>query len=278
MLKEAFNYRLITPAIGAEFLNFSCLPSSKKQGEALRKLLIDRKVLVFRDQELKPLDFLEFMRIFGEPYAEDLTPQDDNPPEVGVIKIRPNERQTINFWHMDYSFTEMPARILALHAQDIPPCGGDTLFTNLEAAYEGLDDETREQIDGLSGNHKMDVETQNAKNRWTRKELDEMEKAPPLQHPLVCTNPANKKKFLFVNVPIFCGSISEMQNYEGSQLLARLYHHAQRPEYSFRLTWEKNTIVVWENDHCLHYPVSDYYPHERKLLRVAIKGERRPAR
>ena len=69
-----------------------------------------------------------------------------------------------------------------------------------------------------------------------------------------------------------------MQNSEGNQLLARLYHHAQRPEYSFRLTWEKNTIVVWENDHYLHYPVSDYYPHERKLSRVAIKGERRPAR
>ena len=82
MLEEAVNYRLITPAIGAEFSNFSCLASSKKQGEALRKLLIDRKVLVFRDQELKPLDFLEFMRIFGEPYAEDLTPQDDYPPEV----------------------------------------------------------------------------------------------------------------------------------------------------------------------------------------------------
>ncbi|GIR04260.1 MAG: hypothetical protein CM15mP14_4780 [Rhodospirillaceae bacterium] len=40
MLKEAFNYRLITPAIGAEFLNFSCLPSSKKQGEAYVKSLL----------------------------------------------------------------------------------------------------------------------------------------------------------------------------------------------------------------------------------------------
>lgn len=39
---------------------------------------------------------------------------------------------------MDYSFTEMPSRIPALHAQDIPPCGADTLFTNLEAAYEGF--------------------------------------------------------------------------------------------------------------------------------------------
>ena len=105
MLKEAINYRVITPAIGAEFLNFSFLPSLKKQGEALCKVLIDRLVLVFRDQELKPLDFLEFIRIFGEPYAEDLTPQDDSPREVGVIKILPNERHTINFWHMYYSFT-----------------------------------------------------------------------------------------------------------------------------------------------------------------------------
>lgn len=108
---------------------------------------------------------------------------------------------------------------------------------------KGLNDERREQIAGLSGNHKMDVETQNAKNNWTRKELDEMEKASPLQHPLVCTNPANKKKFLFVNVPIFSESISEMQNSEGSQLLARRYHHAQRPEYSFRLTWEKIQLL-----------------------------------
>ena len=94
MLEETLNYRLITPAIGAEFLNFSCLPSSKNIEESLRKVLIDRKVLVFRDQELNPSDFLEFMRIFGEPYAEDLTPQDDNPPEVGVFKsVQTRDRQ-----------------------------------------------------------------------------------------------------------------------------------------------------------------------------------------
>ena len=34
-----------------------------------------------------------------------------------------------------------------------------------------------------------------------------------------------------------------MQNFEGSQLLARTYHHAQRPEYSFRLTWEKIPLL-----------------------------------
>jgi len=33
------------------------------------------------------------------------------------------------------------------------------------------------------------------------------------------------------------------------------------------------TLVAWENNHCLHYPVADYFPHERKLLRIAITGE-----
>ena len=97
------------------------------------------------------------------------------------------------------------------------------------------------------------------------------------RHPLVCLNPDNNKKYLFVNVPIFCGSIVGMENEEGDKLLSSLYHHAQRPEYSFRLTWSKGTIVVWENIHCLHYPVSDYFPHERKMLRVALKGERKPS-
>ena len=107
MLEEALNYRLITPAIGAEFLDFPNHQLTQKTADQLREALVDRKVLVFRNQKLKPNEFLEFMKIFGTPYAEDLKAQDDNPPEVGVIKIRPNERQTINFWHMDYSFTEM---------------------------------------------------------------------------------------------------------------------------------------------------------------------------
>jgi taurine dioxygenase len=266
----------ITPSIGAEVSGLDCSNVDPDNKETLRQILISRKVLVFRDQIISALEFLEFMKIFGFPYAEDLEPQDGNPAEVGVIKIKPNERQIINFWHMDYSFLEKPASVLSLYAEKIPPCGGDTLFTNLEAAYDSLGDDTKTEIDGLWTNHKLSVETQNAKNRWTKEELEKMDADAPIQHPLVCLNPDNNKKYLFVNVPIFCGSIVGMENEKGDKLLHNLYHHAQRPEFSFRLTWSKNTMVVWENIHCLHYPVSDYFPHERKMLRVALKGERKP--
>jgi taurine dioxygenase len=57
---------------------------------------------------------------------------------------------------------------------------------------------------------------------------------------------------------------------EGDALLRELYRHVQRPEFHFRLTWQPNTVVAWENNHTLHYPVSDYFPHERKLWRGVI--------
>ena len=269
-------YKLITPSIGAEITRFDCTSVTSEIAIELRKLLILRKALVFRDQAITPSEFLKFMKNFGNPYAEDIKPQDGNPPEIGVIKIQPAERQTINFWHMDYSFQEKPAPILALHAKQVPPCGGDTLFANLEAAYDGLEERIKIQISSLLANHKLSVQTQNAKNRWTKKELEEMDANPPIQHPLVCINPDNEKKFLFINVPIFCGSIVGMEVEKSSDLLSSLYRHVQQPEFNFRLVWSEDTLVVWENTHCLHYPVSDYFPHERKMLRVAIQGHRKP--
>lgn len=69
-----------------------------------------------------------------------------------------------------------------------------------------------------------------------------------------------------------------MADEEHSELLAfEAIRHVQRPEFHFRLTWETDTVVVWENTHCLHYPVSDYFPNERILWRVATQGKLRPA-
>ena len=87
MSQQLVDFRLITPAIGAEILNSKGKTMSASVARQLRQLLIDRKVLVFRNQDLNPREYLDFMRIFGEPYAEDLEPQDGNPSEVAVIKL-----------------------------------------------------------------------------------------------------------------------------------------------------------------------------------------------
>ena len=245
------------------------------QADALRAALIDRKALVFRDQALSTAQFADFMRIFGEPVREDLMVANGNPPEVGAIHIQRDERQRINFWHMDHSFREYPTPLLALYADTLPACGGDTLFASLEAAYEGLSDCLKARIQGLHTLHKV-TPTQNTKHRYSDEEFAAMERAPPVRHPLVGLNPANGRRFLFVNVPIYCRSIAEMPTAEGDALLAELYAHVQRPEFQFRLVWRPGTMIIWENMHCLHYPVADYFPHERRLWRVVIKATERP--
>ena len=265
----------ITPNVGAEVTDVDLTAVSDAQASALRAGLIDRKALVFRDQNISTKHFARFMSVFGETVKEDLVADDGNPPEVGAIHIRPDEQQRINFWHMDHSFREKPSPVLALHANILPPQGGDTLFTSLEAAYAGLSDRMKSQIEGLHALHKV-TQTQNTKRRHTKEEIAALDQASTIRHPLVGLNKANGRKFLFVNIPIYCRSIAEMPTAEGDALLAKLYAHVQRPEFHFRLVWRPKTLVVWENVHCLHYPVADYFPHERKLWRVVIKGTERP--
>ena len=38
------------------------------------------------------------------------------------------------------------------------------------------------------------------------------------------------------------------------------------------LAGKLNTAVVWENNHTLHHPVSDYFAHEHDLWRGVIEA------
>ena len=261
----------IVPALGAEISGIDLRQPGLEAQEELKQALAGRKVLVFRDQDLSPHQYADFLRIFGTPVKEDMVVDENRPPEIGAIHTRPNEQQQINFWHMDHSFRELPTRVLSLCAKILPPVGGDTLFASLAAAYDALSDEMKERIEGLHCHHRM-TPTQNTKRRHTKEEVEAMENAPPIVHPLVARDPGNGRSYLFVNVPIYCRGIAELPTAEGDALLRELYRHVQRPEFHFRLTWRPNTVVVWENNHTLHYPVSDYFPHERKLWRGVIEA------
>ena len=210
--------RPIVPALGAEISGIDLRQTGLEAQGELREVLTDRQVLVFRDQDLSPHQYAEFLRIFGTPVKEDMVVERNHPPEVGAIHTRPHEQQQINYWHMDHSFRELPTRVLSLYAKMLPPVGGDTLFAGLAAAYDGLSDELKERIDSLHCYHRVTA-TQNTKRRHTKEEADAMENAPPVVHPLVPRDPGNGRRYLFVNVPIYCRSIVELPTAEGDELL-----------------------------------------------------------
>ena len=50
-------------------------------------------------------------------------------------------------WHSDSSFKVVPAKYSLLHARSIPSKGGNTEFADMRAAYDALDQETKDLIE-----------------------------------------------------------------------------------------------------------------------------------
>ena len=43
-------------------------------------------------------------------------------------------------WHTDSPYEEVPPRLAILHAKEVPSDKGGTMFADMRAAYDGLDD------------------------------------------------------------------------------------------------------------------------------------------
>ena len=63
-------------------------------------------------------------------------------------------RMTFTGWHTDITFVANPALASILRGAVVPPFGGDTMWTNLVAAYEDLSPAIRDLIDGLQAVHR----------------------------------------------------------------------------------------------------------------------------
>ncbi|HVK80118.1 MAG TPA: TauD/TfdA family dioxygenase, partial [Verrucomicrobiae bacterium] len=153
----------------------------------------------------------------------------------------------------------------------IPPRGGDTLFVDTEALFADLAPQLRERLEKLTATHdilrsygwKLSPDEQKALH----------EKHPPQDHPVVRVHPESDAKSLFVN-PGFTTRINGVDEKESEELLNLLYDRLRIPEYQVRFSWTPNAIVFWDNRSTQHYPVADYWPHEREVERVTIVGDK----
>ena len=158
-----------------------------------------------------------------------------------------------------------------LHAVSVPDHGGDTLFSDMYAAYDGLDQATKDEIDALQAVHDFTQTFGHTMSDEDRRRAQEQ--YPPVRHPVVCTHPATGKRHLYVNRP-FVSHMEGLDRAASLELLDRLCRQADAPEHQCRFTWTKDAVAFWDNRAVQHYAVSDYFPAERVTERVAIAGDR----
>jgi taurine dioxygenase len=273
---STFSLAPLTPGIGAEVGGVDLTqPLDAGTVEGLRAALRDWKVLFFRDQDITTEQHLAFARNFGELEVHPFAPSKPGYPEVMRIRHNKDDRGQENTWHSDVTWREAPSLGSVLRCLECPSVGGDTLFADMYAAYDGLSDAVKDEIEGRAAVHDFaHFRASLRKQGKTEAEIEAFNRAYPMvEHPVVRTHPETGRKAIYVNAA-FTQSIVGLEKAQSDALLAHLYAQAAIPEYQCRFRWEANSIAFWDNRASQHYAVSDYWPAVRWMERVTIIGDR----
>ncbi len=262
----------ISPCLGAEITGVDLRkPVDPQTLEEVRAALLAFRVIFFRDQDISSAQQMAFARRFGEIEEHPFLPSDG--ADNAVVRFDKDEQVAgvENLWHSDVSWREIPSLGSVLRARVVPQVGGDTLFADMVAAYECLDDETKVLIEGKRAVNDF---TQSFGMLLSDEELAaQQEKFPPVEHPLVRTNPDTGERALYAN-GVFTSHIVGMDRAESDALLGRLFLEACVPEFQCRFRWRKDSVAMWDNRVVQHYAANDYWPQRRQMDRVTIIGER----
>ena len=248
----------------------------------LKDLLLQHKVLFFRDQDITRAEHVALAERFGP--LEDHPVAGSDPEHPGLVRIykdldSPAEHYE-NAFHCDATWRVAPPMGSVLRCVEGPEVGGDTIWVDMVEAYRRLPEHIKEEIADLRASHS--IQSTFGAKLPVEQRLTLKERFQDAEHPVVRTHPETGEKALFVNA-----FTTHFVNYHtpervrfgfdytpgGSELLNYLIRQAFVPEYQVRWRWTKNSFAIWDNRNTQHYAVQDYFPGVRKMERAGIIGE-----
>jgi taurine dioxygenase len=173
------------------------------------------------------------------------------------------------------TFRQHPPMGTVLRSVIVPERGGDTLWSSMTAAYDGLSFQMQQFLEGLTAVHDFawGFKESLAEPGGQERLADAVAANPPVRHPVIHTHPETGKKVIFVN-SLFTTHIEGLRKIESDAILALLFDHITTAEYTCRFQWRPNSIAIWDNRSTQHKPINDYFPAHRRLERITIDGDR----
>jgi taurine dioxygenase len=250
---------------------------------AIEQAFDEYGVIFFRDQRITPVQQVAFTRrlgeiefnIFGERWSVPGAPEivvvsnitEDGRP-IGVRRAGEN-------WHSDMCYAPRPPRGTMLYALEVPDLYGlplgDTEFASAAAAWDALPEPMRQKLDGRRA-----VFDFTGRRRAFPPTREEIERNPPVRHPIVRTHPRTGRRCLYV-MRDDCTGIEGIAAEEAEALIAALADHIVRPAFVYRHQWRAGDVLMWDNCTVQHRAIQDYDMPQRRLMHRTTMGGSIPA-
>lgn len=283
---EAIHITPINAALGAVVTGIDASqPQSWEVILKLKKALQAHLVLVFKAQQLEDHELLAFASYFGGIFRpptdvpvlassqETLVPPDIVPVSNAVGEGDYTGHGELSP-HSDHHWTPQPSSGSLLYAIELPGEGGVTSWYNTVQAYEDLDQETKDEIEGLQ------LITYNPFLRRTDNSQipryrfsDQPVLGTAFPHPLVRTHPESGRRGIYLDAQTEVEVVG-YDDQKGAALVERLRAHVVQPKYRYEHHWTIGDIVYWDNQLTLHSRTAFPAGQRRLLKRVSLAGAR----
>jgi alpha-ketoglutarate-dependent taurine dioxygenase len=256
----------------------------------IQKHIYRSKVVVLKDQELKPAAFVEFGRRLGTPvpYYEPMY----HHPESELIFVSSNLKRTEGqigvpktggFWHADYQFMPEPFAITVFYPQLLPSTTRGTRFVNMATAYERLSPRLKAAIAGTFCTHSARRYVKIRPSDVYRPigdVLADIERVtPPQRWPTVLSHPVTGEQILYVSEAFTFG----IEDADGKALPTSLlddllaesgqldgtYEH----QNIFVQTYEPGDVVLWDNRTLIHRALHNPGNEPTESYRITLTDE-----
>ncbi len=257
-------------------------PLADEDFAAVERAWLDHHVIAIRGLRLEAAEMVDFSRRFGD--LESHVLDQYHHPETSLILVLSNRVEdgravgfadAGSFWHSDVSFRERPSRTTLLYALEVPSEGGDTLFCDMMAAYDDLDDAMKARLDGLNGMHDYGYRDRQQGEKGATVVLSESQReaTPPVLHPVVRSHPDTGQKALYVS-PGLTERIEGLPAAESDALLGEIFDHCLRDKYRLVYKWRSGDLIVWDNAAVMHAATTDRLDPAkgRTLWRTIVSG------
>jgi taurine dioxygenase len=273
----------LTQHIGAEIRGIDLRERPDEETvKAIYQAWLDHLVIIFPGQQLSQEDFIRATGFFGE-LAELSRPVKYRPK--GYSRLLPGIMMISNIrengepigalpdgemmFHHDMIHAQVPCKATLLYSVEIPSAGGNTLFASGYAAYETLDPEIRQRLEGRRAMHHYNYgSTMRGDDRGTEAFAESM-------HPVFRTHEDTGRKAVYVNRLMTTG-IEGMPQAESGPLLEAVFDHSEKREFVYEHVWRVGDLLLWDN-RCSTHARTDFPSTERRLmLRTTVVGTTKP--